>query len=99
MTNPNDFAFNDSETRIKSVTEDGSKEYYQPPLTKREYFAAMRKEPYSGNDTLPFGVAKLVMGSEAPTDPLENLKWWVMALEKFAVMRADALINALNKYQ
>lgn len=39
MTNPNDFAFNDSATRLKSATENGI-EAHNPPLTKREYFAA-----------------------------------------------------------
>lgn len=40
MTNANDFAFNDSATRLQSVTPNGI-EANNPPLTKREYFAAM----------------------------------------------------------
>jgi hypothetical protein len=40
MTNGNDFAFNDSATRLKSATENGI-EAHNPPITKREYFAAM----------------------------------------------------------
>lgn len=38
-TNPNDFAFNDSATRLLSATKEGI-EAHNPPLTKREILAA-----------------------------------------------------------
>lgn len=67
-------------------------------LTKREYFAAMRNEPVFGDDTLSQKWAELIMGSPLPeAGTMENIKWWIAAHEKFAVMRADALIEALNK--
>ena len=66
-------------------------------LTKREYFAAMRNEPMYGEQALSMQWATTLMGCEPPSDSIGNIKWWVLAHEKFAVMRADALIEALNK--
>lgn len=68
-------------------------------LTKREYFAAMRNEPIYGSDnTLPLNWAMAVMNNTVPpSDAVENIKWWIEAHEKFAVMRADELIKALNE--
>lgn len=67
-------------------------------LTKREYFAAMRKEPIFGSDTMAESWAKIIMGTEIPVGPsIENIQWWVSAHERFSVIRADALIEALNK--
>jgi len=66
-------------------------------LTKREYFAAMRKEPMFGEETLSLNWAKEIMASSPPTDALENIKWWISAHEKFSLMRADALLNELEK--
>ena len=66
-------------------------------LTKREYFAAMRKEPIFGEETLTLGWAKTIMGSEPPKEGLENIKWWIAAHEKFSLMRADALLAELDK--
>lgn len=40
MTKGFDFAFNDTATRLQSVNDDDIKAEH-PPLTKREYFAAM----------------------------------------------------------
>lgn len=40
MTQGDDFAFNDKATRLMEVSENGIKAY-NPPLSKREYFAAM----------------------------------------------------------
>lgn len=96
MTNANDFAFNDSATRLQSATPDGI-EANNPPLTKREYFAAMRR-PQEGESSLSKEVAEVIMGEKAPTKfNLESVKWWVSAEEKLSVLRADALINALNE--
>lgn len=67
-------------------------------LTKREYFAAIRKEPIFGNETMSESWAQIIMGGKCPTGPsIENIQWWVSAHEKFSVMRADALIEELNK--
>ncbi len=67
-------------------------------LTKREYFAAMRKEPIFGEETMAQSWAELIMDSKVPEGPsILNIKWWIAAHEKFAVMRVDALIEALNK--
>ena len=96
MTQSTDFAFNDTITRIQSIGPDGIKAT-NIPLTKREYFAAMRNEPVHGDDTLSARWAKAIMGNEPPSDAVENIKWWLEAHEKFAVMRADALIKALNE--
>lgn len=69
-------------------------------LTKREYFAAMRKEPiFCDENVLPASWAKLIMGSEPPEDQKKLIIWWVEAHERFAVMKADALIKALNENQ
>ena len=86
MTNANDCAYPaDNQTQT-----DGG-------LTKREYFAAMRAEPIFGNETLPESWAKIIMGTDIPASgTIENIQWWVEANEKFSVMKADALINALN---
>lgn len=69
-------------------------------LTIRQYFAAMRKEPIFGSDTLSISWAEAIMGSEVPSfneKPAENIQWWITAHERFSVMRADALIAELNK--
>lgn len=65
-------------------------------LTKREYFAAMRS-PSKGDRAISFHLARLIMNSEPPSDPLENMLWWILAQEKHSVLHADALIEALNK--
>jgi hypothetical protein len=60
MTNGNDFAFNDSATRLQAATPEGI-EAHNPPLTKREYFAAMAMQGMSrdcNNETLIYIVAK-----------------------------------------
>lgn len=67
-------------------------------LTKREYFAAMRKEPLFGDDSLSKTWAELIMGSQMPeASSIANIQWWAEAIEKFSLMRADALIKALNE--
>ena len=66
-------------------------------LTKREYFAAMRR-PQEGNSAIGKAVAEVIMGEAAPTScNLESVKWWIEAEEKLSVFHADALINALNE--
>jgi len=67
-------------------------------LTKREYFAAMRKEPMYGEVVLSESWARLINGTNQPDfNTIENINWWINAHEKFAVMKADALIEQLNK--
>lgn len=66
-------------------------------LTKREYFAAMRKEEIFNGEALPLNWAKAIMDSEPPAGVLDNIKWWISAHEKFSVMRADALLAELEK--
>jgi hypothetical protein len=68
-----------------------------PSLTKREYFAAMRRGEMYGDQTLSANWAETITGKKPPADKLENIKWWIEAEEIFSVMRADALIKALNK--
>lgn len=62
-------------------------------LTKREYFAA---HVHLTEDEVSYGRAKFIMGSEPPNDVAENRKWWFAAEAKLRVMKADALIEALN---
>ena len=70
---------------------------YHTGLTKREYFAAMRR-PQEGESAISKAVAEAIMSEAAPTKfDLEAIKWWIEAEEKLAVLHADALINALNK--
>lgn len=74
--------------------------YTHDGLSKREYFAAMRKEPIFGSgDTLSEVWAKLLMKSDTVPKygTIENVQWWCEAHERFAVMKADALIKALNE--
>lgn len=109
MTNPNDVVNATDEFvpiqnlagAIELQTSDGTVRFERIKvtrgLTKREYFAAMRKDPIYGDAALPLSIAVSIMGDNPPNDYLENVKWWIMATEKFAVMRADALINALNQ--
>ncbi len=55
----------------------------------------MRK---GSGDSISVMLAEVIMGTPAPkNDPLANMKWWIEAEEKYAVMRADALIKALNE--
>ena len=63
-------------------------------LTKREYFASVS---VVNIDDYSIEFAKQLMGSEIPTDRLENCKWWRTAEAKMQVMKADALIEALNE--
>ena len=62
-------------------------------LTKREYFAAMRRvESISPED------AKLLMGKDAPEyGTIEYLQYHIEATEKISLIAADALIKALNE--
>ena len=66
-------------------------------LTKREYFAAMRK-PVDTDSGISLQWAKTIMGGDPPsyTGGIEWIQWWLEAEEKLSVMRADALIKALN---
>ncbi len=63
-------------------------------LTKREYFAAhIEVTEYD----LSYDTAKGLMNdSDAPSEKLANMKWWFTAKAKLKVMKADALIEALN---
>lgn len=66
-------------------------------LTKREYFAAMRR-PQEGESAITKAVAEAIMMEAAPTKfDLESIKWWAAAEEKLSVLHADALIKALNE--
>ena len=66
-------------------------------ITKREYFAAMRRPAEGEEDSLSVSYAKAIMKSDVPSGILDNIKWWAEAEERLAVIRADALINALNQ--
>lgn len=81
MTNANDCAY---PADNQTQTEGG--------LTKREYFAAMAK-----HEEISLNYAKELMNSEPPKDIISNIKWWLDAEAAYYVMKADALINALNK--
>lgn len=89
MTNPND--------PINSIPDlnDHPSSWYG--LTKREYFAALRR-PQEGESALTPRVAEIIMGSKAPEGfSMETILWWIEAEEKLAVLHADALIKALNQ--
>jgi len=62
-------------------------------LSKREYFASMRRfESISPEN------AKLLMGKDPPEyGTIEYLRYSAEAIEKLSVLAADALIKALNK--
>lgn len=84
---------------IHSFSETENVNGYYNGLTKREYFAAMRK-PQEGDSSITLKIAKALMGSEPPhadKNIIEYYKWWAEAEERYAVMRADALIKALNE--
>jgi hypothetical protein len=85
MTNGNDFAFNDSATRLKSATENGI-EAHNPPITKREYFAAMAMQGLCANPILKDVINKVKSAKEFDSYTANT-----------AVSLADALINALNE--
>ncbi len=63
-------------------------------LTKREYFAAIQPQIV---DEFSQESMIIIMGSEPPSDRLENIKWWLLAESTIRVMKADALIEALKK--
>ena len=71
-----------------------SKEVANSGLTKREYFAAIQPQIV---DEFSQESMIIIMGSEPPSDRLENIKWWLLAESTLRVMKADALIEALNK--
>ena len=62
-------------------------------LTKREYFAAHIEIT---EDEFSYELVKVIMNSEPPSERLANMKWWFTAKAKLKVMKADALIEALN---
>lgn len=63
-------------------------------LTKREYFAA--KQTYIVGELSPESIYT-IMGSLPPKDKMGNIKYWISAEATVRVMKADALIEALNK--
>ncbi|WP_407522720.1 hypothetical protein PDL71_15580 [Lacibacter sp. MH-610] len=63
-------------------------------LTKREYFAAIT--PITIDD-IPLPIAKLIMGNKPPDETMENVLWWADAEARYKVIKADALIKALNE--
>lgn len=81
MTKGFDFAFNDTAIRLQSVNDDGIKAEH-PPLTKREYFAAMAMSGLLANFQLH--------GHYGNSNSFPMV-------EDMAIQQADALINALNK--
>lgn len=94
-TNPND--------AINSIVETSTDPYggsrmecIAAGLTKREYFAS---NITVNIDDYGYEVAKQFMDSEVPKDRLENLKWWMEAEARMKVLKADALIKALNNEQ
>lgn len=63
-------------------------------LSKREYFASNEQLAV---DELSSTAAKILMNSEVPkVYDLAAIKWWLSAEMKFRVLKADALIEALN---
>ena len=86
-TNPNDLAY--------PVIKSDEMRCIETGLTKREYFAVHRG---TKSEFLTHGEAELLMGSKIPLkDDIESMKWWAEAEERYAVMRADALIKVLNE--
>lgn len=81
MTNASDFAFNDTATRLNQAGEGGIRAEH-PPLTKREYFAAMAMQGLlSANPVYTHG------NTEMPVPDL---------IATHAVNYADSIIKALN---
>ena len=67
--------------------------YHTRGLTKREYFAAMRK-----SETISAEHAETLMGKSAPQKgSIQYLEYFIEAQERLSVMYADALIKALNE--
>lgn len=93
MTNPfdliNSFPYETTNQEGHPIT------VYNIGLTKREYFAAMRR-PDERDSSLSLKWATTLMGTKPPSEPIENIKWWIEAEERYAVLHADALIKALN---
>jgi len=103
-TNPNDstqplWMRQVGENEFRAATErdmqQGAYLSHKLGLTKREYFA-VNSRPNSIED-FSLETSILLMGSNPPTDRIENFKWWLSLEAKIAVMRADALIIELNK--
>lgn len=88
-TNPNESAF----PEVQEVPQFNSHSY---GLTKREYFAC---NITVNIDDYGYEMAKQLMDSESPKDRLENIKWWTEAEARMKVLKADALIKALNNEQ
>ena len=68
---------------------------YQQGVTIRQQFASNEK---LNPEDLSLYVAKTIMESDPPQVASENLKWWITAEMKYRVMKADALIKALNEH-
>jgi hypothetical protein len=71
MTNGSDFAFNDSATRLQAATPEGI-EAHNPPLTKREYFAAMALQGILVNNSKSYTSERLANDAVDAADALIN---------------------------
>lgn len=63
-------------------------------LTKREHFAVMAK--YDENE-YSLSALQIIVGSDIPRDLQGIIEWNIKAEAAIKVMKADALIEALNK--
>lgn len=93
MTNGNEPAF----SKAAAFSPNGAMAKSQEGLTKREYFAAMRR-PQEGESAISLLIARILMDSDPPKPlSIDTVKWWAEAEEKLSVIHADALIKALNE--
>ena len=93
MSNNKTFPYHSAFPEVQEVPQFSSHTY---GLTKREYFASNITVDI---DDYGYEVAKQLMDSEAPKDRLKNIKWWMEAEARMKVLKADALIKALNNEQ
>lgn len=69
--------------------------FYYSGITLRQYYAGLIN--VSDNDYTTNQALKLMAVENSPDDPIEALKFWNSVEAKIKVMKADALINELNK--
>lgn len=66
-------------------------------LTKREHFAALMQITNEEDDFAVASVKVLMRVEDIPKDTIEAINFWDSYYAKRRLMKADALINELNK--
>jgi len=96
MTNGNDFAFNDTATRLEQISKENGIIASNPPLTKREHFAAMAMQGHLSNSA-ESDISASYVRKELGIEDYDFKMHHPMYVAQLAVRYADALIDELNK--